>query len=70
MPQHSDPIFPAPIQGAIAPVQPVVKTISVESHERLWETKFDIYLRVCKAAGILAVSRSDSDAFVLSSFTL
>ena len=73
-PQISDQILPAPIQGAITPVPSVAKLISttsrtsatIESHQRLWETKFDIYLRVCKAAGILAVSRSDSDAFAIA----
>jgi hypothetical protein len=65
-PQHSDPIFPAPIQGAITPVQPVVKPISIESHERLRETKFDIYLRLCRAAGLLAVLRPDSDEYAIA----
>jgi hypothetical protein len=39
---------------------------TAESHQRFWETKFDIYLRVCKAAGILAVLRSDSDAYAIA----
>jgi hypothetical protein len=39
---------------------------TIESHQRFWETKFDIYLRVCKAAGILAALRSDSDAYAIA----
>jgi hypothetical protein len=73
-PKISDPSSAAPIQGAMTPVQSVVSSMStvskssgmIESHQRFWETKFEIYLRVCKAAGNLAVLQSDSDAFAIA----
>jgi hypothetical protein len=68
----SEPITFAPMQDAISQraiessVLPSGSLTTIENHQRLWETKFDIYLRVCKAAGILAVSRSDTDAFAIA----
>lgn len=72
-PEISEPIPSAPTQDTIPPIGSVAKPIftprssaTMENHQRFWETKFDIYLRLCRAAGILAFVPYGSDEYSIA----
>jgi hypothetical protein len=51
---------------SVSQSRPVEQQLSTESIPRIREAKFDIYLRLCRAAGILAVSRPDSEEYEIA----
>ena len=40
-----------------------VKAMEEEYHRRFWEKKFDVYLRLCRAASSLALAQPESDEY-------
>ena len=55
------------VRSAVEPISTTTKPFaSNEFNSKVRETKFDIYLHLCRAAGILAVSRPDSDAYAIA----
>ncbi len=75
-PEISEPIVSATVHNAGSPVRAVAEPIppvtipnspsATEYHQRFWESKFDVYLRLCRAAGILAFVPPGSGEYAIA----